>query len=72
MAGERRELVDGASTVVGRLSRGCLLNASLRCVAVRVSAVLVRKREDAAAPYQEGLRCERWEVVVAELVMEPG
>jgi ATP-dependent DNA helicase RecQ len=72
VAGERRELVDGAGTVVGRLSRGCVLDAALRCVTVRVSAVLVRKREDAAPPYQEGLRCERWEVVVAELVMEPG
>jgi ATP-dependent DNA helicase RecQ len=71
LQGERREFVDEAGTVVGRLSRGCVLDPALRCVGVRVSAVLVRRRDDVPLHYQDVLRSERWEWVLPELVLEP-
>ena len=68
---ERRELVDGAGVAVARLARGCVLDPGLRCVAARVHAVLVRMRDDGEPQYQDSLRCHHWEVVLAELVLEP-
>ncbi|KQP12691.1 RecQ family ATP-dependent DNA helicase [Pseudorhodoferax sp. Leaf267] len=68
---ERRELLDATGQAVGRLSRGCRLDPAQQCVAVRVRAVLVRRREDGDAAYQEAMRCARWEVVLPELVLAP-
>jgi ATP-dependent DNA helicase RecQ len=43
----------------------------MRCIAARVAAIIVRRREDGEAEYRDLARCERWEVVVPELVFEP-
>jgi hypothetical protein len=42
------------------------------CVAARVAAILVRYRTDDSEPeYRHRIRCERWEVVLPELVFAP-
>lgn len=69
---ERWELVDDKGSTVGRLSRAFAPPADMRCIAVRVMAVIVRRREDAEPEYQDYVRSERWEVVVPELVFAPG
>ena len=69
---ERRELLDRAGQVVARLSRHCQLDTAAPVIAVRVRAVLVRRREDSEEAYQHALRSDRWEVVLAEVVLETG
>ena len=68
---ERWELVDDKGRTVGRLSRSFALPAGMRCVAARAAAIIVRRRQDAEPEYRDLPRCERWEVVVPELVLEP-
>jgi ATP-dependent DNA helicase RecQ len=41
------------------------------CVDARVSAIVVWTREQTDAKYVDAIRCERWEVVVPELVFAP-
>jgi ATP-dependent DNA helicase RecQ len=67
----RWELVDDKGNVVGRLSRGYTTPAGMSCIAARVAAAVVRKRDDAEPEYRDRPRCERWEVVVPEQVFEP-
>jgi ATP-dependent DNA helicase RecQ len=67
----RWQLVDAQGRAVGRLARGFALPAGMRCIAVRVAALIVRQRDDAEPEYRDRPRCERWEVVVPELVFEP-
>ncbi|MBI4755721.1 MAG: AAA family ATPase, partial [Betaproteobacteria bacterium] len=69
--GEQRELVDEQGRVVGRLARACTLPPGMACIAARVVAIVVRLREDSEPEYRDRLRCERWEVVVPELVLAP-
>lgn len=40
----------------------------MTCVEARLLAIVVRRREDGDPAYHGQLRCERWEVVVPELV----
>jgi len=44
----------------------------MRCIAASVAAIIVREREDSEPEYHARLRCERWEVVVPDLVFGPG
>jgi ATP-dependent DNA helicase RecQ len=70
-AGERYELLDASGCVVGRMAQAFTAPAGMRCIAARVHALLVRRRDDADAAYQASLRCEEWELVLPELVFEP-
>jgi ATP-dependent DNA helicase RecQ len=36
-----------------------------------VAAIIIRQREDTEPEYRDSVRCERWEVVMPELVFEP-
>jgi ATP-dependent DNA helicase RecQ len=69
--GERSELLDGKGNVVGRLARNFSPPEGMKCIDVRVGAIYVRKREDEGTEYQDRVRCDRWEVVLPELVYEP-
>jgi ATP-dependent DNA helicase RecQ len=40
----------------------------MTCVVARVTAILVRRREDAEEQYQQQLRNDQWELVLPELV----
>jgi len=68
---ERRELLDCSGAVVGRLARAFEPPAELRCVSAAVHAVVTWSREDSELRFQDGLKCDHWEVVVPELVFEP-
>jgi ATP-dependent DNA helicase RecQ len=43
----------------------------MRFLSGQVKAVIVRRREDSEPEYHAALRCDRWEVVLPELVFEP-
>ena len=68
---EHWALVDGKGNTVGRLARAYAPPAGMRCIAASVAAIIVREREDSEAEYRDFARCERWEVVVPELVFVP-
>lgn len=65
------ELQDDQGRPVGRLAKAFRMPPGMNCVAVSVAAILVRFAEDSAPEYRAQLRCERWEVVVPELVLVP-
>lgn len=65
------ELVDVGGHTIGRLSRAFELPAGLKCLYGRVMAVIVRKRTEVEPEFRDFMRCERWEVVIPELVYAP-
>ena len=68
----RWELLDRKGTVVGQLAVGFEAPAGTRCAFATVLAIATWDRERSEPQYREGLRCDSWEVVVPELVFEPG
>jgi ATP-dependent DNA helicase RecQ len=67
---ERWELLDNRGLLVGRLAKAWTPPKSMVCVAARVMAVLVRRREDSDPEYMTTYCCDRWELVLPELVFE--
>ena len=51
--------------------RGFEKPAGMRCVFATVAAVVSWDRERSEPQYQNHLVCDKWEVVVPELVFEP-
>lgn len=43
----------------------------MQCIGGRVEAIVMRMREDSKEEYAGSLRCDRWEVVVPELMFAP-
>ena len=70
LQGERLELRDGGGRVVGRLAKAYAIPRGCRCVQARVAAIVARRLEDTEADYRDAVRCDRWEVVVPELVFD--
>lgn len=68
---KRWELADTRGRTVGRLARAYAPPASMRCITAQVAAIIIRQREDTEPEYRDSVRCERWEVVMPELVFEP-
>ena len=68
----RWELLNRDGRTVGRLAERFKPPSGMRCRSAEVLAVL-RWRRDASKPrYRASQKCETWEVVVPELVFEPG
>ncbi len=68
----RLELVDRSSgVVVGQLAKAYRPPSGMRCVSANVFAVVNRKREFSEPQYQDGMKCDQWEVVLPELRFEP-
>lgn len=65
------ELLDSDGAVVGRLSRAFSMPPGMECVEARVAAVIVRRREDSEPEFQDWYKCDKWEVVLPELIFEP-
>jgi ATP-dependent DNA helicase RecQ len=65
------KLVDERGRVVGRLASGFVPPAGMRCVVASVQAIVVWQREYSKPEYRAGICCERWEVVVPELIFVP-
>ena len=59
-------------TVVGQLAGGFEAPAGMRCAFATVLAIATWDRERSEPEYRGGIRCNSWEVVVPELVFEPG
>ncbi|MBN8451898.1 RecQ family ATP-dependent DNA helicase [Accumulibacter sp.] len=70
--GRRWLLLDARDRLVGRLAASYAPPAAMSCVAARAAAILVRFRsDDHSTEHQHLIRCERWEVVLPELVFAP-
>jgi ATP-dependent DNA helicase RecQ len=69
---EHLALVDGKGNTVGRLARAYAPPAGMSCIAASVAAIVIWGREQSEPEYRDRLRCERWEVVVPDLVFAPG
>ena len=71
-AGQNRwELLDGEGMVVGQLAASFEVPDGFRCRFAMVLAIVTWSREKSEPEYQDGLRCDEWEVVAPELVFEP-
>jgi len=68
----RWELLDAGGQLIGRLARSFAPPANMQWLSARVAAILVRQADDGASGFRALARCERWEVVLPELVYEPG
>ncbi len=68
----RWELLDCNGTVVGQLARDFEGISGMKCAFAKVLAVVAWDRECSEPEYQKGIRCESWDVVVPEMVFEPG
>jgi ATP-dependent DNA helicase RecQ len=69
--GEKWELVDSNGACVGRLAGSYSPPENMVCTAASVRAIVTRLRDDSDPDYRNSLRCDRWEVVVPELVFGP-
>ena len=66
------ELLNGSGAVVGRLARSFKPPTGMRCRGGTVLAIVEWSREASDPQYQDSVECDAWEVVVPELVFEPG
>ena len=67
----RWELLDCNGVVVGQLSGNFEAPDKMQCAFASVLAVATWDRERSEADYRDRLQCDKWEVVVPELVFEP-
>ena len=70
--GGRWELLDRPGMVVGRLARSFRPPSGMRCRSASVLAIVGWNREASDPQYRDSARCDAWELVVPELVLEPG
>ena len=56
---------------IGRLAQNFKSPTDLRCISARVHAIVVWRKRDSSSDYVERCKCNRWEVVVPELVFAP-
>jgi ATP-dependent DNA helicase RecQ len=70
---ERDKLVlkNQNGTTVGRLAVAYSPPSGMQCISANVAAITVRYKSDSEPEYQRLSRCEKWEVVVPELVFAP-
>ncbi len=67
----RWQLLDCNETVIGQLASSFAPPNDMRCAFATVLAIVSWDKEKSEPHYQDSLRCEKWEVVVPELVFEP-
>jgi ATP-dependent DNA helicase RecQ len=68
---ERWILRDERGVIVGRLAASYAPPRGMECISARVAAVVVWRAADSDATFHALHKCDRWEVVVPELVFEP-
>jgi ATP-dependent DNA helicase RecQ len=64
----RWELLDHKERTVGRLSKAFTPLKDMTCIEARVDAIISRRRKECEPEYGVHVRCERWEVIIPELV----
>ena len=67
----RWELLNSQGRVVGQLAGGYKVPDGMRVKFATAMAVVVWEKDSSEPEYQQGIKCDRWEVVVPELVLEP-
>jgi ATP-dependent DNA helicase RecQ len=67
----RWELLDYKERTVGRLSQAFTPLKDMTCIEARIAAIINRRREDCEPEYRDHVSCERWEVIIPELVFAP-
>lgn len=67
----RWELLDHKECTVGRLSQTVSPLEDMTCIEARIAAVISRCGEDCEPEYRGHVRCDRWEVIIPELVFAP-
>jgi ATP-dependent DNA helicase RecQ len=67
--GHTLQTTDGFA--VGRLSQNFKPPAQLPCIAARVHAIVAWRKRDSSADFVARCKCDRWEVVVPELMFAP-
>ena len=65
------ELTDSNGKTIGRLSRAFTHPPAMKCIRASVAAIIVRSREGSEPEYRNSVRCDKWEVIMPELVFEP-
>ena len=65
------KLFDRGGQQVGRLAKGFKTPARMHCRSATVLAVVAWSRELSEPQFQQGVRCDAWEVVVPELTFAP-
>jgi len=56
--------------MVGKMARAYAPPAGMLCISARVAAVVERMADDEDAQYRARIRCQRWEIVLPELVFD--
>lgn len=64
------QLFDQHGRLVGHLARAFNPPSTMRLISARVAAILVRERKDSKPEFLGRLKCDRWELVMPELVYE--
>ena len=64
-------ILDHLGTTVGKLAKKFRPPRGMECTRASVRAIIVRFHRQSRPEFQERLRCERWEVVLPELIFEP-
>ena len=67
----RWELLNSQGRAVGQLAGSYKVPVEMRVKLATVMAVAVWDKVNSDPEYQQGIQCDRWEVVVPELVLEP-
>ena len=68
---EHWELLDQSGTIVGQLAKKFTPPDGMRCDSATVFAIVAWSRNDSDPQYRDRIMCDKWEVVVPELVFEP-
>ena len=64
-------LLNEGGGVVGQLAASCRIPDGMSVTSATVMAVVVWEKSNSEPEYQRRLKCDRWEVVVPTLVLEP-
>ncbi|WP_419909096.1 3'-5' exonuclease [Candidatus Poriferisodalis sp.] len=68
---DRWEILDRRGLVIGVLASSFEAPSGMRCVEANVSAIATWGKEQSDPEYASELKCDRWEVVIPDLVFEP-
>ena len=68
--GQRLELLNAGGMVVGQIASNYKMPKGMRVKFATVLGIVVWNKEHSESEYQANLRCESWEVVIPELVLE--
>ena len=67
----RWELLNSQGTVVGQLASSYKVPDEMQVKLATVMAVVAWDKDNSDPEYQQGIVCDKWEVVVPELVLGP-